>query len=559
MNVLELEPLKKQKLELVLVETEFPVTWTIDKPTKEDLDDWNLRLISQAYIKVIDKLADKHAPKFALEELGNRTHDEFTYDNPLVDVFKKRGIAHGWVDIDENALGYLASTLDPAREMQRALDAEATRIKATGDKTKRDLLQEVMLRAEYLAAEVDAEIRNIKYSIRQAWMMMGVLDKARAIGAPALTGMLLCDAGHFEGLASLAGQLGIECVKINIDKKVKQVEGAEKLAGFLQGSVLEVSPVKVKAKSEAEKILYMFDTDDFASPFDINMAYDAGFNVVVPFSKVTADTVTRLVQDAMFSRKATAPTCFFVGGSNVALADKIAAKVIKALVPPFEHPVVIDPRGSHTTASAVVAKTVEMANKHGWDDIGGKKVAIFGAGPVGQIAAIIAAKEGCNATLVETWNGATEESIKALVKTLNDEAGEGARPIMPAYAVDLDARQDLAREADIIWSVAVAGVQILSKDAMSAIAGSGTKLVIDINAVPPSGIEGLKAKHEDTEIYPGVFGTGSLALGGLKYVAESNMLKEAANTKGLKIINYNVAYETCKTILFGKKVAVVQK
>nr|MDO8116801.1 hypothetical protein [Candidatus Sigynarchaeota archaeon] len=105
---------------------------------------------------------------------------------------------------------------------------------------------------------------------------------------------------------------------------------------------------------------------------------------------------------------------------------------------------------------------------------------------------------------------------------------------------------------------ATAGVQVVSKAIMEKVAGKGTKLVIDINAVPPAGVDGMKAKHEDKEIYPGIFGTGALALGGLKYVTESNMLKAAADTNGLKIFNYDVAFETAKTVLFGKKVVVAQ-
>ena len=46
------------------------------------------------------------------------------------------------------------------------------------------------------------------------------------------------------------------------------------------------------------------------------MAYDAGFDIVVPISKMTADQVPKLVQDAIFSRKPNAPTTFFIGGSN---------------------------------------------------------------------------------------------------------------------------------------------------------------------------------------------------------------------------------------------------
>jgi len=75
----------------------------------------------------------------------------------------------------------------------------------------------------------------------------------------------------------------------------------EKILG--RKTIIELTPIKIKKADKSDKICYFFDTDDNASPFDINMAYDAGFDVVVPFNNVTKDNVTKLVQDAIFSRK----------------------------------------------------------------------------------------------------------------------------------------------------------------------------------------------------------------------------------------------------------------
>ncbi|GAH92496.1 unnamed protein product, partial [marine sediment metagenome] len=82
-------------------------------------------------------------------------------------------------------------------------------------------------------------------------------------------------------------------------------------------SIIELTPIKIKKKDTSDKICYFFDTDDNASPFDINMAYDAGFDIVVPISRMTADQVPKLVQDAIFSRKPKAPTAFFIGVNSI--------------------------------------------------------------------------------------------------------------------------------------------------------------------------------------------------------------------------------------------------
>ena len=304
-------------------------------------------------------------------------------------------------------------------------------------------------------------------------------------------------------------------------------------------SIIELIPIIIKKKDPSDKICYFFDTDDNASPFDINMAYDAGFDIVIPISKMKAEHVPKLVQDAIFSRKPNAPTTFFIGGSDVKEGEKIAKAVIKSLVPPFECPVIIDPRGSHTTASAVVAMTLDIANrKHGIKNLKSKKVVIFGAGPVGQIAAILAAKIGCITYLVETWDKSNENLITKLAIDLNQDG---------VFAPLHEQRFNIARDAGIIWSLAAAGVEIFTEEWMKKLPGK--KIVVDINLVPPYGIEGIKPKHKNDEIYPEIFGIGALALGRLKANSESQILKEASNTKGLKIFDYNYAFEVAKELL----------
>ena len=313
-------------------------------------------------------------------------------------------------------------------------------------------------------------------------------------------------------------------------------------------SIIELTPIKIKKKDSSDKICYFFDTDDNASPFDINMAYDAGFDIVVPISRMTADQVPKLVQDAIFSRKPKAPTTFFIGGSDVKEGEKIAKKVIESLVPPFECPVIIDPRGSHTTASAVVAKTLyDAKNIHKISDLKGEKVVIYGAGPVARIAAILAAKEGLNIFLVETWDKSNEAFIKNLAKEITEEAGEDATEVKGIFAPEIEQRYNVAKDAFIIWSLAAGGVEVLPSDLMERL--EGKKIVVDINLVPPYGIEGIRPKHDNKEIYPGIFGIGALALGRLKANSEGEILKEATKTKGTKVFDYKYAFEVAKNLL----------
>ncbi|MFX1233284.1 MAG: methylene-tetrahydromethanopterin dehydrogenase N-terminal domain-containing protein [Promethearchaeota archaeon] len=325
-----------------------------------------------------------------------------------------------------------------------------------------------------------------------------------------------------------------------VEKSVESILGKK--------SIIELTPIIIKKQDTSDKICYFFDTDDNASPFDINMAYDAGFDIVIPLNKMKAEYVPKLVQDAIFSRKPSAPTAFFIGGSDVKEGEKIAKAVKNSLVPPFECPIIIDPRGSHTTASAVVAMTISIANKkHGIRDLKDKKVVIFGAGPVGRIAAVLAGKMGCKTYIVETWEKSNKDFINTLAKELNEETGGESEKIFGVFAPGPEQRFEIAEDALVIWSLAAAGVEILSSEWMQKLPGK--KIVIDINLVPPYGIEGIKPKHKNDEIYPGVFCIGALALGALKANTESQILREASKTKGLKIFDYNYAFEIASGLL----------
>ena len=73
---------------------------------------------------------------------------------------------------------------------------------------------------------------------------------------------------------------------------------------------------------ERPYILHMFTPGRQMSPFDINMAADAGYQLVVPYAEVGLDAIAGLTQDTIFSRgpKGVARTGIFIGGRDVLLA-----------------------------------------------------------------------------------------------------------------------------------------------------------------------------------------------------------------------------------------------
>ncbi|HET7409068.1 MAG TPA: NAD(P)-dependent methylenetetrahydromethanopterin dehydrogenase, partial [Paracoccaceae bacterium] len=130
-----------------------------------------------------------------------------------------------------------------------------------------------------------------------------------------------------------------------------------------------------------KNILHMLTPHKHVSPFDANMALDAGFDAVVPYENVGLGEVADLVQDAIFSRppKWGVSTGIFFGGDDAVLALDMIDAAKKALVPPFGANIFADPAGSFTTAAAMVACVEKLLKEKKDRSLQGASIAIFGA------------------------------------------------------------------------------------------------------------------------------------------------------------------------------------
>jgi methylene-tetrahydromethanopterin dehydrogenase len=271
-----------------------------------------------------------------------------------------------------------------------------------------------------------------------------------------------------------------------------------------------------------KNILHMVTPLKHMSPFDVNMALDAGYDAVLPYASVTLDEIVGLVQDAIFSRppKTGARTGFFIGGKNASVALDMLEKAKKALVPPFGISFFADPSGSFTTAAALVACVEKLLKDKKKRDLKGLKIAVFGAtGVVGFTAGVIAALEDADVTLVGY------DGIKRVSEAATEIKSRFGAGVHAADGSDDAKKADILKSAEAVLAAGRAGVQILSKD---QIAGAKNLLVAaDINAVPPSGIEGLKADASGDELTPGcALGIGALTVGGIKYQTEFGLFKK---------------------------------
>lgn len=297
---------------------------------------------------------------------------------------------------------------------------------------------------------------------------------------------------------------------------------------------------------ERPYILHMFTPGSQMSPFDINMAADAGYDVLAPCCGVTLQAVSGLTQDTIFSRspKGLARTGIFIGGRDALLAADMLERARKAMVPPFLVSLMADPSGAYTTAAAMVAcveKALRDTTGAGFE--GRRVVVLGGTGPVGRIAAVIAAQCGARVAL-SSRNGI-------------DVADEAAQETATRFGVRLEGisggdraavRTSIA-DADVILACAAAGVQVVSAEDLAF--ATALKVVADVNAVPPAGVAGVDVMASAVPLpdHQGAVGIGALAVGNVKYQTQQQLLRRMHDAPRPEVLSFVEAFEVARAHL----------
>ncbi len=292
---------------------------------------------------------------------------------------------------------------------------------------------------------------------------------------------------------------------------------------------------------EKPSILHFLTPLPNLSPFDVNMAFDAGF-AVAGYTNIGLGEVSALTQDAMFSRgPQDAPrTVLFIGGRDAMLALDMAKAAREVMFPPFQISVFADPSGAFTTAAAMVAAVEKHLARRG-GKLDGAKVAVFGAkGIVGGIVGVIAAQAGAEVTLV-----AHDGSAVVAQKAEQFEQRFGER-LQVADGSTEDGRRAVLADTEIVLTAAKAGVQVLSRADLAT--AQRLRVAADINAVPPAGIEGLDAKADGTPLDGGAIGIGALAIGNLKFRVQHRLLHRLRDAKQAESLDFREAYELAREI-----------
>jgi methylene-tetrahydromethanopterin dehydrogenase len=303
--------------------------------------------------------------------------------------------------------------------------------------------------------------------------------------------------------------------------------------------------------AERPYILHMFTATPQMSPFDVNMAADAGYQIIVPYCNVEAAMVTNLTQDAIFSRgpKGVSRTGIFIGGRDVMLAADMLDSARTAMVPPFEVSVFADPSGSYTTAAALVALVERHLAKAFGMELGGKRVLILGGtGAVGRVAAAMAASLGADVSIASHSNQARAVSVSDEV---NRRFGIVTKGVSTAKPADLHAALG---EAEIVLATAVAGVQVVSRDDLAH--AKHLLIAADVNAVPPEGIAGVNVMNDGKPIEGapttgGAIGIGALAIGNVKYQVEHRLFIRMRTGGKPVYLGFPQAFDEARAVAAG--------
>jgi threonine dehydrogenase-like Zn-dependent dehydrogenase len=251
-----------------------------------------------------------------------------------------------------------------------------------------------------------------------------------------------------------------------------------------------------------QKLLLQLDSSTRPSVFDQIVAFDGGADQVLSYGLVTPDQVPGLVHGTIFTRghQDLHHTAIFVGGTNMADGERLLAAVKDTFFGPFRVSVMLDASGANTTAVAAVARIESLG-----DVRGRRAVVVAGSGPVGsRVAGLLAAR---GAEVAVTSRRASDGTLATQIGARFNAAVEER-----VLRTSADAAEVL-RDADIVVNAGPAGVCLVPKAAWTR--HVHLKILVDLSAVPPAGIEGVEPADKATT-RDGVVAFGALGVGSLK-------------------------------------------
>ena len=267
--------------------------------------------------------------------------------------------------------------------------------------------------------------------------------------------------------------------------------------------------------STKPKILIQLDTDSQASVFDAVVAIDAGVDHLLRHGGVTPANARDLVYGALFTRGPAdlQATAIFVGGSDVASGEAVLEAVRGTFFGPFKVSVLFDANGANTTAAAAVLAALQGSG----GSLEGVAAGVMAAtGPVGQRAARLLCRLGARVAV----GSRSLDRARGVADLLRKATGAAVTAFAATSATELT---EAFKDTSVIICAGAAGVLLLPASVWQSL--PALKTLIDLNAVPPLGIEGVEATDKNS-LRGTVRTWGALGIGGSKMKIHKKAIEE---------------------------------
>jgi methylenetetrahydrofolate/methylenetetrahydromethanopterin dehydrogenase (NADP+) len=252
------------------------------------------------------------------------------------------------------------------------------------------------------------------------------------------------------------------------------------------------------------KILIQLDSDKHASVFDAVVAVDSGVDQLLQYARVAPQDVRDLVYGAMFTRgpDTLASTAIFIGGSDVSAGEELLQQARDCFFGPMRVSLLFDANGANTTAAAAVLSAqqhLDLANS--------QALVLAGTGPVGQRVARLLARQGTHVRVASRVLERAEQVCGDLSRLVHPDRFS---PVATASPHDVEQAME---DVQLVVAAGAAGICLLPQSHWRQ--EKKLEVLVDLNAVPPLGIEGVDARDVG-EQREGITCFGALGVGSLK-------------------------------------------
>ena len=281
-------------------------------------------------------------------------------------------------------------------------------------------------------------------------------------------------------------------------------------------------------------ILIQLDTDEVPCTFDRVVAVDAGIEEIFSYGNRTPENIIPLVHGSIFTRGGDdlKSTAIFIGGSNVQAGEELMKAVEETFFGPVRVSVMMDSNGSNTTATAAIlaaSKHLELSEIDA--------LVLGGTGPVGHRAVQLLAAQGARVR-VGSRSLSRAKSVCDAVAEIVPEAR-----LIPLQTSTFEDTSQAIEGSQLLLSAGAHGVQLVTREQWEI--EQGLQVIIDLNAVPPLGIEGVKVTDKGQE-RSDVICYGALGVGGTKMKIHKAALRHLFTSNDLLLDTeaiFNIARE----------------